>query len=257
MSRRNTLNAVFRCIDCDDFDELKRLVDSGAEYNGENRQGETPLILSCRLGDEGIPMVNYFLSLPDVDPFKIYRCRYNALYAAVASGSLSLVESILATVVPVENIPQRLNMRQLEGCTAFFACCQCGHHMTIGKYLLANGADINIPDEDGTTSLMSAVACKKNELFQFLIDNGADLFAKNKIGGTALDLAVKFKPMHKILFEKMYPDTTKLKKDMTLCTYCLNEGKLLKCVRCKNAAYCNSTCQAAHWPAHKPNCKKV
>jgi len=88
----NSAAALCRCVDKDDLNELKRLIDNGADYNGENRMGETPLILSCRLGDDGIAMVSYFLTLPNIDPFKIYRCRYNALYAAVASGSLTLVE---------------------------------------------------------------------------------------------------------------------------------------------------------------------
>jgi len=33
--------------------------------------------------------------------------------------------------------------------------------------------------------------------------------------------------------------------------------KLLDCGRCKQAHYCSAACQKAHWPTHKPSCKKA
>lgn len=39
------------------------------------------------------------------------------------------------------------------------------------------------------------------------------------------------------------------------CSYCLNERKELKvCSRCRQAFYCDTGCQKAHYPTHKAIC---
>ena len=38
------------------------------------------------------------------------------------------------------------------------------------------------------------------------------------------------------------------------CNTCAATSKLLKCERCKCAAYCNKTCQKKDWPDHKRVC---
>ena len=44
---------------------------------------------------------------------------------------------------------------------------------------------------------------------------------------------------------------------LTTCAQCGSEGiGLLRCSRCKQAAYCHAVCQKAHWQAHKLSCKK-
>lgn len=39
------------------------------------------------------------------------------------------------------------------------------------------------------------------------------------------------------------------------CEFCAKDAPTLKCSKCMQAAYCNSTCQASHWGAHKTACK--
>ena len=46
-------------------------------------------------------------------------------------------------------------------------------------------------------------------------------------------------------------------KDRRSCNGCpviKNEEKMLRCSQCQAAYYCNSVCQAKHWPVHKENC---
>lgn len=41
------------------------------------------------------------------------------------------------------------------------------------------------------------------------------------------------------------------------CSYCrCTVSRQSICSRCKNVAYCNTTCQKAHWKVHKPDCVK-
>jgi len=56
-------------------------------------------------------------------------------------------------------------------------------------FLLKKGADINITNKKGVTSLMEAVFTEKNEVLEFLLKNGADPEVKDKSGKTALDWA--------------------------------------------------------------------
>jgi len=38
------------------------------------------------------------------------------------------------------------------------------------------------------------------------------------------------------------------------CGQCNKPDQTMTCARCKQAFYCNATCQKAHWKTHKPNC---
>lgn len=58
------------------------------------------------------------------------------------------------------------------------------------KTLLANGANINAPDADGTTPLMYAVVNAEADCVKLLLDKGADPNLSNKAGATALMWAV-------------------------------------------------------------------
>jgi len=59
----------------------------------------------------------------------------------------------------------------------------------IVRILVENGADINLPGVDGSTSLMSSVSSA--DLCQFLIERGASVNAVNDRGNTALHWAIQ------------------------------------------------------------------
>ena len=59
------------------------------------------------------------------------------------------------------------------------------------KFLIENGADINIKNNNGDTVLHEAVLIKDNlEVVKLLIENGADINIKNNNGDTVLHYAV-------------------------------------------------------------------
>lgn len=45
------------------------------------------------------------------------------------------------------------------------------------------------------------------------------------------------------------------KADVALCNFCGIPQAINKCSNCKAVSYCDRTCQIAHWPTHKSNCK--
>ncbi len=55
--------------------------------------------------------------------------------------------------------------------------------------LLEFGADINLADKQGRTSLMKAAAARKSRVVRILIENGADIFATDYTGRDALQYA--------------------------------------------------------------------
>ncbi len=57
--------------------------------------------------------------------------------------------------------------------------------------LVANGADVNAAEDDGTTPLMRAAHGHSPEIVKLLIDAGADVAARNRYGVSALYLAAR------------------------------------------------------------------
>ena len=57
------------------------------------------------------------------------------------------------------------------------------------KLLVENGADIDVKDYEGCSSLMWASLEGHLEIVKYLVKNGADINIKNEDGKTALDWA--------------------------------------------------------------------
>ncbi|WP_252320951.1 ankyrin repeat domain-containing protein, partial [Spiroplasma endosymbiont of Lariophagus distinguendus] len=66
-------------------------------------------------------------------------------------------------------------------------------YFEITKWLLENGADINIKDENGCTPLQIAIASPNNNVnfIKFLLENGADINIKDENDNNLLDIAIK------------------------------------------------------------------
>ena len=227
---------------------LQSYVENGGDYLSKDCHNETPFYISCKEGK--FEHVSYLVNLIDINIFEMCNDT-NALYAATFGGNIDIVKLLLTKGYDSNQI----NLRQKEGCTAFYCACQM-YNIEIAQYLLDNGAEIDIPDEDGNTSLKSAVVRGNFELFTFLLDRGANPLFKDNNGETCIQIAQfkKRNQMRKIMEIKIGYKIPK-QKVSAFCENCHTmSDHLLKCSRCMNAAYCNADCQKCHWKTHKVNC---
>ena len=84
-----------------------------------------------------------------------------------------------------------LNIKGKYGWTALMYAAREGHTEVI-KLLIDNGADLNHKNNGGVTALIYAAREGHTEVVKFLVDNGADMNIKTKYGDTALALATQY-----------------------------------------------------------------
>ncbi len=78
----------------------------------------------------------------------------------------------------------------LTGCATIFTAAQDGDLPTV-QALLAQGADVNAVNENGSTALHFAADKGRTEVVRFLLDRGANVNAKSQSGSTPLLLAAQ------------------------------------------------------------------
>ena len=126
---------------------VKALIEAGADINGQDEDGTTPLMQAA------------------------YKGQYYAVLELIKAGA-----SVTA-----------MNRQQKQ--RALHIACKEGHFSVV-KALIEAGADINGQDEDGTTPLMEAAYRGDGQVVHELIRAGASATAKNKKLQTALHLAI-------------------------------------------------------------------
>ncbi|MEQ9164954.1 MAG: ankyrin repeat domain-containing protein, partial [Fulvivirga sp.] len=62
-------------------------------------------------------------------------------------------------------------------------------HDEIAKYLIDNGADVNLQSANGATALFYAINFSQHNMVKLLIGNGADLTMTDAKGNTAYEQA--------------------------------------------------------------------
>ena len=90
--------------------------------------------------------------------------------------------------------PNNINDQDDDGNTILFFSIKPNlkeNDLNLIKYLIENGANINIANKIGQTPLMIAISANNIMLSKYLLDRGADINIKNKYGQTPLMLAVE------------------------------------------------------------------
>ncbi|MEM3364659.1 MAG: ankyrin repeat domain-containing protein [Candidatus Micrarchaeia archaeon] len=95
------------------------------------------------------------------------------------------------------------NTRQKDLDAILLRAAAENNYEKVVKAVLA-GANINAQDEDGNTPLMHAASNLREDIARFLLENGADINIKNKYNNTALKIAKGFCSRKVIALIKMY-----------------------------------------------------
>ncbi|KAJ6781766.1 hypothetical protein PWT90_08824 [Aphanocladium album] len=192
--------------------EVKRLIASGAAVSVRCNNGQTPVYAAVLSGDTAVAdyiiqqggdfktttiegwaplhaaaadghvnLVKLLLS-HGADPCLLNGCGQSPVYVAAANGHLEALQTL------VENGVSSSDSTDPKHWTPLNAAVFNGH-LTIVQYLLSQGADPNIPQEEGWTPLHYASHKGDAELIQMLVQAGADSTVKSKNGQTPTDLA--------------------------------------------------------------------
>jgi len=170
----------------DHADITQQLLAKGAEVNAKDGGGNTALMLADKACQENENIVRLLLA-------KGARISRNDWYNSSAiKNALELIsrslEGELSGVQAALANGAEVNAQDEDGTSALMAAAAKGYTKIVQE-LLAKGADVNAQDEDGYTALMWAAWNDDIEIVSTLLAKGAAVNAKDGGGNTALMLA--------------------------------------------------------------------
>lgn len=178
-------------------EEVKSLIENGADINSKNKGGYTALHIAARKGRYEI--AEYLIDnranieYNNTDALQIYSgtddSRGTALHGACLYGYPNIVELLIKNGANVHAVGQN-NDTALHRALQKYKSSQ----LECVKILIEHQANVNAADKYGTTPLHTAALyikdlAKLKTVSQILIDNGADVNTKRKSGTTPLNHA--------------------------------------------------------------------
>ncbi|GAW19636.1 hypothetical protein ANO14919_091250 [Xylariales sp. No.14919] len=140
------------------------LLDSGADVNVRNRDGEPALIYAIRESNQA--MAQLLLDRgADANTRNIFKKKTALMYAS-QQGDEAMVQLLLDYSADV-------NIRDIDGATALMNASRWGNK-AIAQLLLDRGADVNMRDIYGETALKAAAESGRTEIVQLLLEYGAE-----------------------------------------------------------------------------------
>ena len=186
-------NLIFFAAKSRNIAKVEELLNGGFNINETDSTGNSLLRMAFK-GTDMCKGVNFELIKMliergiDVNLKDVHSC--DALYDATLHCTYKNGEKALELVV---NSGANLNARYEDDKTLIMELCTRGSIFTM-KYLIENGADVNLQDRYGNTALHKALengwyGNVYSNMAQILIKNGANVHIKNKEGRTAIENA--------------------------------------------------------------------
>jgi serine/threonine-protein phosphatase 6 regulatory ankyrin repeat subunit B len=175
-----------RAAEKGDAARVRALVRGGADVNASLSSGATALTLAARQGH--LSVVKLLLAAgadPRVRLFSFHGGDYTALMAPIGIESEQRVEILDALI----EAGGEINPVGGFGRSPLMYAVERRDLLSLGR-LIFRGANVNLKNSSGFTTLMVAVASRSTpDVLRFLIDAGADVNARSDDGMTALSIA--------------------------------------------------------------------
>ena len=156
---------------------VQAIIDNGADVNAVNNKGQTPLWLACCDGQEAFVATMLDAGAdPSIADKNGDSCLHAAMNGHCSTGAIQKIVDHGAHVNAVNK----------DETTPLLLACSTAQAESV-ELLLTIGADANIADADGDTTILNAIeGCCSVNTMQKLLNNGVNVNITNNTGLTAL-----------------------------------------------------------------------
>jgi ankyrin repeat protein len=163
-------NRLIAAICTEDIQQVKSLLDKGAQVNTQEEDGITPLAVAVIYGNAEI------IQLLVHNGAAFNDATYYLLYMAQQFG-YTYIMPLLKTYMRAERISKFKQSVLADGNHDRLIEAICSENLERVEALLATGVDVNAPNDNNLTPLQVAIGCENQEMVTLLLHKGADIHA--------------------------------------------------------------------------------
>ena len=156
--------SLLRSTEEGDLETIKLLLSAGLSCNSKDSAGRTSLTVACSIGS--VEIVEYLLSLPDIDVDTSSYSGCSALMWSTVGGNRDITEMLIIAGC-------QLNNQSNSGETALMWAAFNKQFEIV--QILAPLCDVNETCKSGKSALMFAAIAGSKPIVQLLVENGVDL----------------------------------------------------------------------------------
>ena len=211
------------CIDGGRLDNIKMLIQNGADIQARDCDGSTLLHFASRCSNQEV--VEFLLKLNEISVNATNNFNQTPLMkACIDDGRLDNIKMLIQNGADVQASSK-------NGSTVLHLASHCSNQEVVEFLLKLNEISVNVTDNLNQTPLM--YACYDDgrlDNIKMLIQNGADLHASSSNGSTVLHLASRFSNQEVVKFllelNKISVNVTDNPKRTPLMHACYDGGRL-------------------------------
>lgn len=213
---------------------VQLLLDAGADPNTTGADGETALMTAARTGRVEAARA-LIVRGANVNAAETWMGETAVMWAA-AEGHAPMVKLLAEAGAALDARAAAQEFAKITfngstmvstplprgGMTAMLLAAREGSLPGV-QALVEAGANMNVPDRDGTTPLMMAIINRHNDVAKLLIEKGAQLDLADSVGMTALYAAVDLRTLGRLI-NRPTPKATGETDNLTLVSMLLERG---------------------------------